>query len=476
MATTALLIWPLIALGIFAGLGPSRGLIWTCVIGYLFLPEHEAFDLPGLPSYGKYFVISLSLVLGVLVTAGREDQKPDTTDKTVRLVLVSLISVFFLGILGTILDNTEALNRAGRFQQGHSIRDLISLTSEAIIALVPFFLARRWLSDPKQHEGVLFVFVALALVYSLLVLFELRMSPQLNRWIYDFFPHSWSQHVRGGGFRPIVFLSHGLSVGFFLLVATLSAVAMFRNSVGQPRVLYALAGLWILAVLFLSRNLGATLLALMFAPAILLFGRRAMILTTTSAALLFMLYPVARASLPTDQFVSVIASFSPSRAQSLEFRLDHEDKLVERAMEKPVFGWGGWGRSRLVDEKGRDSSVIDGAWIFRLGAYGWIGYIAYFGLIAGPIYLLKRRRDASFATIGLAAILSVGLLYSIPNAEINPLVWLSAGALAGFLQYGRTSSAAAATAPSATNQRQVVYSRFAPKSRETRRSPYSRNT
>lgn len=477
MATFALLIWPFIAMAIFAGLGPARGLIWACIVGYLFLPEYEAFDLPALPAYGKYTVISLALVLGVLISGNKGDPKPETTDKTIRIVMLLLMSGVFLGLIGTILNNTDALNRAGRFQQGHSIRDLISLGSELLIALAPFFLARRWLADPKEQAHLLFAFVVMALVYSVLVLFEARMSPQLNRWVYDFFPHSWRQHIRGGGFRPIVFLGHGLSVGFFLFIATLSAFAMVRHTTGRARMLYGLAGVWILLVLILSRNLGATMLALMFLPFLFVLGRRPLIWVATGCAFIFMLYPVARVSLPSEQFVNAIAVISPDRAQSFSFRLKHEGALVERAMEKPVFGWGGWGRARVVDERGRDSSVTDGTWIIQLGKYGWVGYIAFFGLIAVPIYYMKRRKTIPYVSIGLGLILAGNLLYSIPNAELNPLSWLMAGTLAGYLQFGARGSPASGTAPASdpTDGRQVVYSRYPVKSRNVSAMPYSRN-
>lgn len=477
-ATAALLIWPFITMAIFAGLGPARGLIWACLIGYLFLPEWEAFDLPALPAYNKYTVISLSLVLGLVVSMNKAGPKPVTTDKTMRTIIIGLMVCLFLGLIGTVFDNTSPIVRYGRFQQGHSVRDLISLFSETLITLVPFLLARRYLTSPDHHREVLIAFVVLGLVYSLLVLFEARMSPQLNRWVYDFFPHSWRQHIRGGGFRPIVFLGHGLSVGFFLMAAVLAAFAMVRDTTGKPRLVYVIAGVWLFLVLVLSRNLGATLLAFAFFPLLLILGRRLMILAATAGAILFMLYPVARASLPTEQFVSAIATISADRAQSMSFRLKHEGQLVERAMQKPVFGWGGWGRNRVVDERGRDQSVTDGAWIIQLGTYGWVGYIAYFGLVAAPIYFLRRRRDVSYASVGLAAILSCGLIYCLPNAAISPQVWLAAGALAGLLQFGPRGVPEEDENPAvetADLSKQLVYSRFAPKNRGTRHTRFSRN-
>ena len=37
------------------------------------------------------------------------------------------------------------------------------------------------------------------------------------------------------------------------------------------------------------------------------------------------------------------------------------------ALDRPVFGWGGWGRSRLHDDQGRDVSVTDGLCIISAG-------------------------------------------------------------------------------------------------------------
>ena len=47
------------------------------------------------------------------------------------------------------------------------------------------------------------------------MLVEVRLSPQINTWIYGFFQHDFIQMMRYGGFRPIVFLPHGLWVAFF---------------------------------------------------------------------------------------------------------------------------------------------------------------------------------------------------------------------------------------------------------------------
>ena len=74
------------------------------------------------------------------------------------------------------------------------------------------------------------------------------------------------------------------------------------------------------------------------------------------------------------------------RAQSLEFRLDNEDLLIAKALQRPIFGWGGWGRNFVYDEsEHRRVTVVDGMWIIALGSYGcrWSGFDGHGHALAG---------------------------------------------------------------------------------------------
>ena len=96
------------------------------------------------------------------------------------------------------------------------------------MALLPLILARKFLARPTEHRTFLIVLCTSGLLYSLLALYEVRMSPQLNNMVYGFFPHSWRQHIRGNGFRPLVFLEHGLFLGIFLSTTVLAAFGLAR--------------------------------------------------------------------------------------------------------------------------------------------------------------------------------------------------------------------------------------------------------
>lgn len=476
MPAVALLSWPLIAVGIFAALGPARGLVWTLLIGFLFLPEDFAFDLPALPAYDKYSVISLSLVLGILVAQRHEKSVPELVDPLVRNVITLLIIVLFAGMAITVFDNTEPLMRSGRYQPGHSIRGLVSFMSDTLIVMVPFFLARRWLADPETHAEFLRAIVILAMLYSLLVLFERRMSPQLNRWFYGLEGDAWLQHIRGGGFRAMVFVGHGLVVGYFYMVAVLAAVGMARGTTGERRIIYSLCAFWLLIVLYLSRNMGATVLALVFVPALAIFSRRMLLWIATAVCFLFMFYPAAQQAhlIPNQGLVNLVLKVSAERAESIEFRFDNEEGLLARALEKPVFGWGGWGRSRVINEYGRDTSVTDGIWIIRLGQFGWVGYFSYFGLMTLPLVFLWRRKVIPPATMALAMITTANIIYLIPNSTLGVLAWMIVGTTAGFLQYGRTENMAKAVETGGPGARRgTVYSRF-PTGPSRRSSDYRR--
>ena len=108
--------------------------------------------------------------------------------------------------------------------------------------------------------------------------------------------------------------------------------------------------------------------------------------------------------------------------------------LLARANQKPIAGWGSWGRNRVYDpETGRDLSVTDGLWVITIGSYGWFGYLAQFGLLTAPVLVLLRRRDHSLtpATTGLAILTAAALIDLIPNATLTPVTWVVAGSLAG---------------------------------------------
>jgi hypothetical protein len=388
-----------------------------------------------------------------------------------RMVLNIAIALHILLPIFIMMTNRDPLPvGGGKVLPAVQLYDLGSMMMLALLGLLPFLLARRFLADPAAHRLMLVVFAVGGLLYSLPILFEVRFSPQLNNWLYGFYPHSFMQHVRDGGFRPMVFLRHGLRIGLFLVMAILAALMLMRISRGA-RLRWMLAALWMSAVLLVSKNLGAVVILVLLGPALLLTARIQLLAVAAIAATL-LFYPGVRGSglLPLDRILSIATDINPERAGSLRYRLDNEDRLLAKLNERPLFGWGGWARSRVFDPNtGADITVTDGAWIISAGQRGWVGYLVLFGMITGPalfLALMRRRYEIPPATIGVAVLLAANMIDMMPNASLNLITLTLAGAVAGYYERAPLRTRAPVpqrgTDPAAPRDRPAPEPRFAP--------------
>ncbi|WP_157058837.1 hypothetical protein [Loktanella sp. 5RATIMAR09] len=413
------------------------------MLPYLFLPEAFAINLPGLPDLDKTFAITGGLIVGLLFFAVRGRKAPDvpalkTEGFRFRFVLYVLLAVLIGGVFVTIRNNGEWLVFGPTVLPALRPWDAIGRIAELIIIALPFFVARKYLATPDMHRALLKVFALSGLIYTLFMLVEFRLSPQLHNWVYGFHQHSFLQHIRDG-YRPMVFLQHGLWVGFFIFMAVMAAAALWKAE-KETKWLWALG--WLLVILMVSKNLGAFVIGLMCLAVFFALRRKMQIWFVICVSLATLSFPALRQAhlVPIDSILSAAASISEDRAGSLEYRLDQEDQLLARAYEKPLFGWGTWGRDRIYNEFGSDISVTDGLWIIVLGGWGWVGYAGFFGVLAAPLLFLAataRRKEIPPETIALALICAGNFIYLIPNATLTPIGLLCFGALAGFVQFDR---------------------------------------
>lgn len=478
----ALFSWPLVVLGFARKFPPALAFILAILIGFLLLPETIAYDLPMLPALTKHSIPALAVLL--LIALFRS-QKGRTAERSlipehpfVRIATVGLLA----GALLTVATNGDPLRYGPTFLPGMRLYDGLSLGLTTLITLLPMLLARKFLASPANQVLLLKVLCIGALGYSLLALFEVRMSPQLNQWIYGFFPHSWAQHYRSGGWRPIVFLSHGLVVSIFFCMTTLAAAGLSRLD-REKRSKFLAATAWLFLTLFLTKSLGAFAIAVLLLPAALLWGVRGQLLVASAIAILVLSYPAARSVgvIPVDLVVQQTEKIDPQRADSLRTRLINEDRMLAKAQQRPLFGWGAWGRSRVYDPvTGVDITIADGQWAGVLGVGGWVKYLFEFGLLGLPMILLFRHRhryDIGMETSILGLILAANLVDLIPNSGVTPISWMIAGALWGRLELGRLDPETetvktehrSGTVYSRTTQAEAPF--VSPKARKT---PYTR--
>jgi len=401
----------------------------------MFLPVKTKIDLSMIPAMGKHSIPVVAALIGCWLIKNQRVSYIKELGKIKYLVILLVLTPFITAAL-----NSDTIIIGDRYLKGLTYYDGLSATINQFLLITPFFIGRQFF---KTYEHQLLMFKVLIILgggYSLLMLFEVRMSPQLHTWIYGYFPHSFGQQIRFGGFRPVVFMGHGLLVSFFAAVALLSAVALWKSKVKIRNFSPAIVSYYLLVVLVLCKSIASLFYGVFAFVAIKNIKPTLQHKIAIALVCLAMLYPTLSIIkiFPHQALVNVAESIDASRAQSLQFRFDNEDKLLSHGRERFFFGWGGWGRNRVFNEEtGRDESVTDGRWIITFGQFGILGFIAEFGLLAITVFRAQKAAkylESKPEQILLAAhALLVGIIMvdQLPNASLAPWLWLLAGILLG---------------------------------------------
>lgn len=444
LATLALAVWPLVTVFLFLRLPPGRAVIATLLVGYLFLPEPPAgFDFPLIPPLTKHTIPALSAMVMWLVMYSANLNLFPRSPVTVGLLLLFVFSPAVTTVL-----NSDPIYWGEYFIQAMTLKDSLGLVVQQILLVIPFLLARRFLYRAEDQRDLLFAFMIGGLIYSLPMLLEVRLSPQLNLWVYGYYQHDFIQTIRFGGFRPMVFLYHGIWAAFFLLMALLSALALWRTKQIKSNWKLLLIAAYLLGVLILAKSLGAWLFALILVPTLLFVGPKWQMRFAVVIASFAIAYPALKGVdlVPQGKILWAADSISPDRAASLSFRFENENLLLDRAKERPLFGWGSYNRNQIIDPaSGEVETVTDGRWVILIGQFGWLGFLAEFSLLVMPVLFLWREiryrapEDYSPLIVPLSLILAVNVFDMLPNATLTPLTWLMAGALTGYAESLRQS-------------------------------------
>jgi len=323
---------------------------------------------------------------------------------------------------------------------------------------LPYFVARVYFSDLQGLNTLgIMVFVG-GLLYIPFCLEEMIMSPQLHRLTYGFHQHSFLQSMRGEGFRPMVYMDHGLMVAMWMVSASMLGLWLSYSGVIPKKWSILPYGdflrkfpLWLLlatllVTTMLMKSTGALTL-LMLGLITLYFSNKWK--TTIIILLLLVIPPTYMMTRATGLWsgenlpILVAEKISEERAQSLQFRFDNENILVEKALDGTFFGWGGWNRSRVFDEDGKDISITDGLWIITLGTKGIYGLLLLLIVIELPILLLLYRSNPGLwhkpeyaAIAAMAVLLALYMIDNLLNGMVNPIFMLFNGGICGLLSQG----------------------------------------
>jgi hypothetical protein len=418
---------------LFIALPLEAAAIWSLLGGYMLLPSGFTVDVPLLPPLDKMTVTALTTLL-LCLAKGTQTPRPRQS-----LFMYLIGAGFVLAPIFTSFTNSYELRIANLSIPGLYPLDGLKIAGRNLLMLAPLYIGARYLYTDRARSLLLKALPTALLIYSIPMLFEVRMSPQLHQWVYGYFPgDSFSQQIRGTGYRPVVFMEHGLALAFFTSLALLAAVVLARTKAKILHLPAGAAAAYLGGLLVICKSLGPAIYAILLTPLFLFTRPRLWVKIACAMSLLICAYPLLRNNgLAPTQLVSKVASaISVERSASFTTRVQNEEQLLARANQKPLFGWGTWGRNRVYDQDtGKDLSITDGGWVLQFGTFGWFGYLTLFGLLSVATFRAHRAigkgvTQESIDLGGLSILLGVYLVDQIPNANPLALTLLIAGSIA----------------------------------------------
>ena len=427
----ALFGWLVLTPLLFMMLPQRRAALVSVIGGSLFLPM-ASISLGWGPPLQKVSAVGIGLALGLILFETRRVL-------SIRWGFVDLLMLVWVMVPGmSVLANGLGIT----FVFSSSLGNLLTYG-------IPYLAGRLLFRDAAAAKDLAVGIVAGGLLYVPLCWLEIRLSPQLHSWVYGFHQHSFLQSFIDGGWRPTVFMQHGRMVATWMMSSALVAVWLWMGGVKI---------VWRVPIRIVVIALGATLLFLKSMGAILLFMTGAVLFALTRVlrtpvlvamiALVPAVYLTARIGLRWNgsQLVEMSRPLSPERADSLLFRINSEEVLIGRALERPLLGWGGNARNLILDEEGKNTTVTDSLWISTMGVRGLVGLGCLYGWLTIPAAVVAWRcrrygmdRSLQHIMLGLCSVSIFFAIDSLFNAMVNQVFILLCGAmvsLSGLLKNG----------------------------------------
>lgn len=307
----------------FSRMEGHRAVLFSYIGATLFLPCYT-YNLPGgIPPYSKETAAGLGVLLGMMLY---DNEK--LTQFRIQLYDLPML-VWLLCPIPTALTNGLGIYEG-----------LTSLWSQFFAWGLPYFAGRLYFTDQEKLTDLAKGFVIGGLFYVPLCLFEVRMSPQLSNIVYGFFPHSFAQQIRFGGFRPVVFMKHGIVVALWMAVSSTVAFWLWKSR--QVKEVFNILPMgWVVFLLILTtilcKTTGAWILLLLGCSSYYLFRFTGSTLFLKLLLLFIPTYTIVRAFGFLDRHIiqDLFRSFVPQeRLDSLSIRLLQEDLFSFKTKER----------------------------------------------------------------------------------------------------------------------------------------------
>ena len=449
--------WVPFSLVLFALLRPRHAVLAAYLGAWLFLSPRAGMKINILPDLDKVTISTVSVLLGVMLFDAPR-------------LFTFRFHWFDLPVLAwcAVPFATSITNGLGYWDGLSAVLENLTLWG------IPYYIGRVYFNDWEGFRDLAVAIFIGGVIYVPLCLIEIRMSPQLHRFVYGMHQHGFGQTIRFGGYRPMVFMQHGLAVGFWMTAASL--IGVWLMATGALRSLFGVPMIFIVPVMLVTTVLCKSAAGIGF----LLMGLTVLfaIKWTKTAIPLYCLIAVAPTYMvlrSTGQVSGEAAIqlatdvFGPERAQSLEYRIEAENVYVDHALKKALWGYGRWnpknpGRPPWMvynADTGRKEAVVDGLWLLTFAVNGLAGLVTLTATILLPPLLLRGRvppqwwaHPMAAPAAAVAVLLTLHMADNLLNAMVNPVFIVAIGGLSAL---GVRAASYAAAAPAQPAYPQGAY-------------------
>lgn len=421
MASIALIGFVPLSLVLFA-LMPARRAVLTCYIaGWLFLPN-SGFHYSGIPDYNKQAAIALGTLLGVTIfdASAVYRFRPSVMDLA--------MAIFCIWPMFSYLN------------QGHGPETGLNwIIFHLNLWGIPYLFGRIYFSDQEGlRELAIGVFIG-GLVYAPLCWLEVRISPQLSRMVYGQGLSALTQHIRYGGYRPLLFMQHGLMVSLWMATTTVVGFWLWQcKTIRRIGVIpmNVLVPFMFFTTIFACKS-GNGVFALAYGVVSFMVVSK-----TKSVAIILLLalvpptYIIVRSTgIWSGQNLLDLIAFDNERMGSLRVRMYQEDVYTKNARRQFLYGWAGPGMIPRDENGQKLTKGNDSFWIITFSMYGVVSLVSIFVVLAAAPTAWALAQHLRFATnlsgpgAGLALMVIIFAIDCLANGMIIPIFLLAAGAL-----------------------------------------------
>ena len=430
--------WILVPIFLFSQFPPRKALLISVISSALFL-TYVPFTGPAGLQISKITVTSIGCLLGTILFHSER----------ITTFVPGLLDLPFLVLTFWVIPS----------QLANGLSPLSPVANHILNWGVPYFLGRIYLNDLNGLKQLSIGIFVGGLAYAPLCLWESRMSPNLHVKIYGVLaPVDWGQGIRLGGYRPSVFLGHGLPVGMWMAAATLVGLwfwqfKVFKKFWNQPIQLLAI-GLLVTFILVRSTGayiyaisgLGILIAVLKFRTALPLLALIMMISGYVGMAATGDLYNTPHFKRSIE--LSYAGEALGEREGSYWYRVRNDKLMSAHTRNRLLTGWGGSGGNLVIDPRTGRQTVTDSLWIIMYGVFGAPGLIGFTAMFMLPSVVFVLRYPArlwthpKIAPVSVLPIVSVMYMWDCTlNGFPNPVFILIPGALVGMLEGPRESLA-----------------------------------